>query len=154
MNRDNFAALVVEYTDRMYRIARTILRNDEDCRDAMQEAALRAWEKRYSLREEKYFGTWLIRILINECRKLYRRNPLPADPLPESLKAPEESSSVIEALMNLPEKHRIALELHCIEGYSVREIARMLRLPEGTVKWRLSRARALMQQELGEEACK
>jgi len=73
MNRDDFAASVIEYTDRMYRIARTILRNDEDCRDAMQEAALRAWEKRYTLREEKYFGTWLIRILINECRNIQRK---------------------------------------------------------------------------------
>ena len=73
MNRDDFAALIVGYTDRMYRISRSILLNDEDCRDAMQEAALRAWEKRHTLREERYFGTWLIRILINECRNIQRK---------------------------------------------------------------------------------
>jgi len=154
MQRTDFVARVRACERRLYRIARTMLACDADCEDAVQEALLRAWSKLPSLREEQYFETWLIRILINECRRFYRRNPVPAEPLPESLTAPEESSAVMDALMSLPEKHRIALELHCIEGYSVREVARMLRLPEGTVKWRLSRARALMQQELGEEACK
>ena len=54
MNRDDFAQKVIQQTDCMYRIAYTLLRNDEDCRDAMQEAALKAWEKRASLREERY----------------------------------------------------------------------------------------------------
>ena len=53
MERDEFAHRVLDMTDRMYRIAWTILRHDEDCRDAMQQAALRAWEKRHTLREER-----------------------------------------------------------------------------------------------------
>lgn len=66
MNRNEFVAQVVEQTDRMYRIAWTLLRSDEDCRDAMQEAALKAWERRFTLREPRCFATWLTRILINE----------------------------------------------------------------------------------------
>jgi len=66
MDRNDFASRVVEQTNRMYRIAYVMLRNDEDCRDAMQEAALKAWEKRFTLREPQYFATWLTRILINE----------------------------------------------------------------------------------------
>jgi len=154
MQRIDFIARVRACERRLYRIARTMLSCDADCEDAVQETLLRAWSKLGTLREEQYFETWLIRILINECRRFYRKNSVPTEPLPETLKAPEESSAVTDALMNLPEKHRIALELHCIEGYSVREVARILRLPEGTVKWRLSRGRALLQQELGEEACK
>jgi len=134
MQRTDFVARVRACERRLYRIARTMLACDADCEDAVQEALLRAWSKLPSLREEQYFETWLIRILINECRRFYRRNPVPAEPLPESLTAPEESSAVMDALMSLPEKHRIALELHCIEGYSVREVARMLRLPEGKRK--------------------
>ena len=154
MEHREFADRVHAAQERLYRIAYGQLREEQDRKDAVQEAILKAWQSRNRLRDAAYFETWLIRILINECRRFYRKNPVPGEPLPESLTAPEESSAVMDALMNLPEKHRIALELHCIEGYSVREIARMLRLPEGTVKWRLSRARTLMQQELGEEACK
>ena len=73
MDRNDFASRVVEQTDRMYRIAYVMLHNDEDCRDAMQEAALKAWEKRFTLREPKYFATWLTRILINECRNIQRK---------------------------------------------------------------------------------
>lgn len=73
MDRNEFASRVVEQTDRMYRIAYSLLCNDEDCRDAMQEAALKAWEKRFTLREPQYFATWLTRILINECRNIQRR---------------------------------------------------------------------------------
>lgn len=57
----------------------------------------------------------------------------------------------MDALMNLPPKHRIPMELHYIEGYGISEISRMLLIPEGTVKWRLSRGRALLRDELGEE---
>lgn len=137
---------------RLYRIARTMLPCDADCEDAVQEALLRAWSKRDSLREEAYFETWLVRILINECRSFHRRRQNSMAALPENLPAPRQESTLLEALTTLPEKHRIALELHCIEGYSVRETANILRLPEGTVKWRLSRGRALLKQELGEEA--
>ena len=66
MDRNEFAARVVAQTDRMYRIAWVLLHHPEDCRDAMQETALRAWEKRRTLREERYFITWLTRILSNE----------------------------------------------------------------------------------------
>ena len=79
--------------------------------------------------------------------------PCIAEPLPESLPAPEaEPSPVMDALLALPEKPRVAMELHYIEGYDVRECARMLGVPEGTVKWRLSRGRALLRDALGEEA--
>ncbi|MBR3239238.1 MAG: RNA polymerase sigma factor, partial [Oscillospiraceae bacterium] len=58
---------------------------------------------------------------------------------------------LLEALMALPRKQRVALELHYIEGYSVAETARILRLPEGTVKWRLKRGRELLKQSLNRE---
>ena len=154
MLKAEFIARVRKCERSLYRIARTILRSDADCEDAVQEALLRAWSRLDLLREEQFFETWLTRILINECRTMLRRRPR-TDEIPESLPAPEDDSrSIIAALKKIPEKHRIPLELHCIEGYSVREVAAILRLPEGTVKWRLSRGRALMAGELGEEALK
>lgn len=149
MNRDDFSALVVEYTDRMYRIARTILRNDEDCRDAMQEAALRAWEKRHTLREERYFGTWLIRILINECRNIQRkRKPhVSIYEIPEpSVPPPDPILSI--ALERLDEKLRLPLMLHASEGLSHAEISLILHLPKTTVAGRIHRAKIQLRKEL------
>jgi len=59
----------------LYRIAISYLRQDADAADAVQDALLTAWEKRHSLRETDYFGTWLTRILINGCKTRLRSKP-------------------------------------------------------------------------------
>ena len=151
MNRTDFILRVRECERRLYRVARTMLHSDADCEDAVQEALLKAWAKRGSLREERFFETWLIRILINECKNIYRRKPRAQSEIPETLAAPPTDGELMDALMNLPPKFRIPMELHYIEGYAINEIARMLFIPDGTVKWRLSRGRALLRTELGEE---
>ena len=137
---------------RLYRVARTMLPQECDCEDAVQEALLRAWDRRESLRQEAYFDTWLIRILINQCKTFYRRRPPEPAELTEDIpQVTSEETPLLEALMALPRKQRVALELHYIEGYSVAETARILRLPEGTVKWRLKRGRELLKQSLNRE---
>ncbi len=137
---------------RLYRVARTLLPSEADCEDAVQEALLRAWDRLDTLREEAYFETWLIRILINQCRTFHRRRPPAASELTENIPQPEpEDAPLLSALTGLPRKPRVALELHYIEGYSVREVARMLNVPEGTVKWRLSRGRALLKESIKRE---
>ena len=152
MNRTDFIIRVRGCERRLYRVARTILHSDADCEDAVQEALLKAWAKLATLRQEQYFETWLIRILINECKSFYRRKSRAEGEFPENLAAPPEDRDLMDALMNVPEKFRIPLELHYIEGYGIAEIARMLRIPEGTVKWQMNRGRALLKKELGEEA--
>jgi len=152
MNKADFVRRVRGCERRLYRVARTLLSRDADCEDAVQEALLRAWARRNSLREEAFFETWLIRILINECRNIYRRSPQAEAELPQNLSAAAyETSPLFDALQALPQKLRIALELHYIEGYKTREIAQLLGLPESTVKWRLAKARRILKDELGEE---
>ena len=152
MDKAEFVRRVRGCERRLYRVARTLLSSDADCEDAVQEALLRAWARRNSLREEAYFETWLIRILINECKNIWRRKPRLEAELPENLSiVANEEHGLFEALMILPEKERITLELHYIEGYRTREVAQMLNLPEGTVKWRLAKARRILKDELGEE---
>ncbi len=137
---------------RLYRVARTMLPRECDCEDAVQEALLRAWDRLGTLRQEAYFETWLTRILINQCKSFYRRRPPAPTELTEDIPQPEpEDAPLLEALMGLPRKLRMALELHYIEGYSVRETARILGIPEGTVKWRLSRGRALLKETIKRE---
>ena len=137
---------------RLYRVARTMLPQECDCEDAVQEALLRAWNRRETLRQEAYFDTWLIRILINQCKTYYRRRPPePAELTEDIVQVSSEETPLLEALMALPCKMRVTLELHYIEGYSVAETARILRLPEGTVKWRLKRGRELLKESMQRE---
>lgn len=137
---------------RLYRVARTMLPQECDCEDAVQEALLRAWDRRETLRQEAYFDTWLIRILINQCKTFYRRrSPEPAELTEDIPQVTSEETPLLEALMALQRKQRVTLELHYIEGYSVAETARILRLPEGTVKWRLKRGRELLKESLKRE---
>jgi len=152
MNKAEFVRRVRDCERRLYRVARTLLSTDADCEDAVQEALLRAWARRDTLREAAYFETWLIRILINESRNIHRRRPVEAE-LPDNLPArAEDMSPLYDALQALPRKIRITLELHYIEGYRTREIAQILGVPEGTVKWRLASGRRSLKKELGEEA--
>lgn len=137
---------------RLYRVARTLLPRECDCEDAVQEALLRAWDRLDTLKQEACFETWLMRILINQCKTFYRRRPPAPTELTEDIPQPEpEDTPLLEALMGLPRKPRVALELHYIEGYSVKETARILNVPEGTVKWRLSKGRALLKEAIERE---
>ena len=153
MDKVDFIRRVRGCERRLYRVARTLLPSEADCEDAVQEALLRAWARLDTLRNEAYFETWLMRILINQCRAFYRRRSRGEVELTEDIPGPEAGdSSLLEALMKLPEKPRVALELHYIEGYDVKACARMLGVPEGTVKWRLHQGRKLLKRALGEEA--
>lgn len=153
MNKMEFSDRVRACERRLYRIARTMLKSDADCEDAVQEALLKAWAGREGLRNEAYFETWLIRILINQCKSFWRRKERRETSLEENTGcAAMPRHGLMEALMNIPEKHRIILELRYIEGYDVKEVALILGVPEGTAKWRLNRARTALKKELGEEA--
>ena len=71
--REAFLALMEQYSGAMYKIARSILGNNEDAADAIQETILICFEKIAELRQPRYFKTWMTRILINECRKIIGR---------------------------------------------------------------------------------
>ena len=156
MNDREYMARVQAMERKLYRISHAILWCDADCADAVQEAVFRGWMKRGGLREEKYFDTWLIRILINECRNLLRKQKISPFPLPESLPAWSESDLHLrESLKKLPEKYRMPLLLHHLEGYRLDEIAQMLDVPRTMVKSRLHQARKKMRELLsagGEQA--
>lgn len=150
LEKAEFVTLVDRKSEMLYRIARTILRNDEDCKDALQETVLKAWENRQKLRDAALAATWITRILINECRAFGRRRRkyvLHADVWVSGSQPPEDPA-LREALDRMPEKLRLPLILHYLEGYSYREISFILGVPNTTVRSRLSRARKAMETEL------
>ena len=155
MDKEEFTRAVLEYESTLYRVAKSMLGSEADCADAAQNALLRAWEKQHTLRDTAYFKTWLTRILINECRAMLRQRarfvPLEEEAAEGEI-APERDSGLYEAVMGLDVKYRVPFVLYYIEGFRTREIASMLKLPEGTVKTRLRRAREILRKEL-EGAC-
>lgn len=136
----------------MYRVACGLLRHDADRQDAMQNALLKAWEKRHTLRDEKLFTTWLIRILINECRNIARagQRVIPMETLPET-PAPAYDMTARDLVDRLPEKQRLCVILHYLEGWPVKEVAQALKVPQATVRGRLMQARKALKLELTKE---
>lgn len=149
--KEEFCRQVLQAESSLYCVARSILHNNEDCADAMQEAILRAWTKLDTLRNEQYFKTWLTRIVIRECYRILRRRKREA-PWDESLDrldaAAAEESEAMQELKTLDQKYRLPIVLQIIDGYSAREIGKILGLPETTVRSRLFRGKSMLRKQL------
>ena len=149
MDEREFSMRVRAMTDRLWRVAWSVTRSGADADDAVQEALLRAWRRIGSLRDGALFETWLTRILINEARRILRRRWLTGE---ANVSRPElvKNADLSDAIGSLPLQLRIPVILHYMEGYRTDEIAQMLRLPGGTVRSRLRRARMMLRTILEE----
>lgn len=150
MTNEQFVRHISDAEKSLYRVAKSILKNDEDCADAVQTAILKAFDRLDTLKHEKYFRTWLTRILINECYHLLKdkKEQVPYEEYMEGLESTPEYSEVFTAVMELEDIYRVPFTLHYIEGYSTKEIAKLLDISASNVKIRLSRARAKLQNRL------
>lgn len=151
MDKQTFIQRLDEHSRLLYHVAWTMLRAQEDVRDALQETALRAWEKRGSLKSEDRFRPWVTRICVNVCNDMLRRRKRQA-PLEEAAEPsiPPPDLSLSLALQALPEKQRLPLVMRYVEGMSEQEIAAILRLPASTVRGRIFRAKQQLRKELAE----
>ena len=143
MTNEEFAKIVTDTAAVMYRVSKSILKNDEDCEDAVQEAITKAFLKLWSLKNESFAKTWLIRIVINECYSILRKkkNSFYNEEITLEEADSNDYSELYKALNELPADYRVTVVLYYIEGYSVKETAQILKVTEGTVKSRLSRGR-------------
>ena len=154
MTRDEFAVQIMDMKKTLYHVACGILRSEADREDAVQECILKAWEKRDALKNDSAFRSWVTRILINECYDICRRRSkiLVMEELPEQAVLPEmENQDLKDAIGQLDEIYRLPIILFYVEGFNIREVARILQIPEGTVKSRLHAGRAKLRLALGEE---
>jgi len=157
MTSEDFASRVVAMQETLYRISYSILPLACDREDAVQEAIRKAWQQREKLRSEDAMQPWVIRILINECYALLRRKKreVPMEMLPEREAPVNADISLHQLFLTLEEALRLPAVLFYIEGYEVKDIARILCLPSGTVKSRLHRARKKMKETWDrQEVCK
>ncbi len=149
MDKESFIQQIEAKADSLYRVAWAILENNADVADALQETALRAWQYRAMLRNPQYFGTWVTRICINVCRKMKRRRrPLLSLEEAAETATPPPDMTLSLALRALPEQLRLPLMLQYTEGMSYLEIAKVLAIPESTVRGRIARAKQQLRKEL------
>ncbi len=151
MTKEAFEEKSMALLDTMYRVSATLLRRPEDRQDVIQSCLLKAWQYRHRLTSPDAFKPWVMRILINECHTLLRKNRrmVLTDAPEESVEAPDMAlKACLEAL---PVKLREVAALFYMEGWPMEMIAKTLLIPMGTVKSRLSRARKRLQEEWQEE---
>ena len=165
-----FDALVVARSGRFYRMALAILRSEPDAHDATQDAFVAAWQHLPGLRNPEQFDAWLGRILVNTCRDALRRRhrtqvreiDVDSEAGSRELAARDgdrspfaagvgEADAIRRAFDRLGPDHRALVALHYVEGRPLGEISALMSVPEGTIKWRLSRARAALEAALREE---
>ena len=142
-NHDAFTELIQLHMKDMYKAAISILMNDEDTADAIQETILVCWEKIGTLKHNCYFKTWLIRILINKCYDIRKSQEkiISMETYEESYVEDVSNLTLKEALSQLDEKYRIVLMLYYGQGYRTSEIADILKIPKSTIQTRLERGR-------------
>ena len=157
LGKEAFSALVEQHQAAFYRTARSILRNEQDVADAVQEAICLGYAARSNLRDPQRWKAWMLRILVNVCYTTCRLRPNAVDleAVQEYLAAPAQDQTerltLWEAVSRLPEQMRITVSLFYYEDLSVGQISRILKISQGAVRTRLSRARDQLRALLEEE---
>lgn len=140
----------------IYRVAKSILNNEEDIEDAVSEAILKAYKNIQGLKQEVFFKTWLIRIVINESNNLYKKRAKEIAVDKDHFKNIKVNDnykdlSLYNAINSLDEDLRITTILFYFEDMKYKDIAKVLNVKEGTIKSRLSRAKEKLYNILKEE---
>lgn len=148
-----FAELIQEYTQDMYKVARSILSNEADIADAMQETILKCYEHLGTLQKPQYFKTWLIRILINQCNEIVRKEKREwvgtVYEMDIDIHSPMDHWEFMQLLNGLEEQYRLVIILYYVMEFRVKEIAKLLHMSESLVKARLSRGRKCLRKMYG-----
>ena len=149
MTKERFVEQIEQLQGRLYRVALCMLKNDADVQDALQETVLKAWEKRHTLRNEAYFGTWVTRIAINTCKQMYRQKQriVLMEELPET-PATSDGITLKMLIECLPDKLRLPFVLYYSEGMDTAEVANALHLTATAVRSRIHRAKIILRKEL------
>lgn len=157
-NTQAFVTLIEQYKIQMYKTAKAILKNEDDVCDAIQEALMSLYKNIESLKQEKYFKTWLIRITINKCYDIIEKNSINDNKVEKQQLYYEEKTNNFETNMDLERALslidndlRTVTVLYYYNDISVKDIAEILGIPAGTVKSKLARARNKLYEILKQE---
>ena len=154
MNDEQFTRLIKRYIDTVFRVALNYLKNPADAEDVTQTTFEKLLKEKRSFESDEHIRNWLIRVAVNECKRLLRSPWRRVEPIEDYLTAVEfdnpAHAELYRAVMGLPKKYRMAIYLHYYEGYSTQEIGQILHIPKNTVCSHLKRGRELLKLELQE----
>lgn len=141
---EELARVIMENMSGMYRLAISIVGNAADAQDAVGDTVVKAYEKIHTLRKKESVQSWLMQILVNNSRNIVKKRKWKL--LENEMEDLEDSGAfksdeMWPLVMELPEEFRIVVALYYYQEFSVKEIGKMLKISEGTVKSRLSRGR-------------
>ena len=153
LTQDDFTRLATRYQDMIYRLALSYLRSPHDAEDVLQDVLIKLYTAKGDFESDDHVRFWLVRVTANECKKTIRdRHIAPsleecAELIPED---DHEAREVLEAVMSLDDKLREVTVLHYYQGFKISEIAKIVKVPQGTVGTRLKRAKEKLKELLGE----
>ena len=151
---EQFTALANQHMDTVFRVALSFLKSRADADDITQTVLLKLYRYEGDFQSESHIRNWLIRVTVNECKSVLRspwRRTEDIEDYVNSIAFPsQDHSDLFEAVMALPAKYRAAIYLYYYEGYSTRELAAILSVPEATVRTRLARGREKLRKLLTE----
>ncbi|MDF2951961.1 MAG: polymerase subfamily sigma factor [Anaerocolumna sp.] len=141
---------IEQYSDTLYKIALSYTRCKATAEDILQDTYLKYMQCPLEFESSEHKKAWLIRVLINECKKFYRlfwnSKRIPLEDI-YTFESPEYHE-IFYAVMDLTPKYRIVIHLYYYEEYSVKEISKILRVKENTILSRLHRARRMLKEDM------
>ena len=154
MTDTEFTYLTTTYMDTVFRVALSWVKNPSEAEDITQTVFLKLYREPKAFVTEAHVKHWLIRVTINECKKLFRSPFRAAENLSDYTNTlrfeTAEQSELYDAVMDLPQKYRVPIFLYYYEDYSTAEISKILGIPTPTVVTRLRRGRELLKRKLQE----
>ena len=153
LNPAEWEQAIALYGEMVYRVLRIHVKDKADADDLYQETFIRLMRNRKPFTDEEHRKAWLLRVALNLCKDFHnsywQRRVVSLNTTSDLSTEDEPDAGVVQAVMKLPEKMRIAVHLHYYEGYSVPEIARLLDRKENSIYSDLSRARIKLKKWLG-----
>ena len=160
-DKNAFTYIILQIRNDLYKIAKTRISSDDDIEDLIQDTMIETYKHIKKLREPEKFKMWVIKILVNKCNKLYKkkyRKDISIDDynmenyiVLNSQKDIEDDLNFYYLIKKLKYEERIVLILHYMEQYSVKDISKILKINENTVKTHLFRARERIKKDLNEK---
>lgn len=151
-----FQILIHEEKEKMYRMAYMYMRNEDDALEVFQESLCKAFTSIHTLKNNDYFSTWVIKILINTAIAALKKKQKLVSMSNEALEyvatsehfQNEEQLDLLHAMDEIEEKYKTVLLLRFYEDYTVKQIAEFLNCPEGTVKTNIRRGLEVLRSKL------
>ena len=154
MEIQEYKRLTNLYIDMVYRVALNGCKNKYDADDIVQETFLKLLKYKKQFESDEHARNWLIRVTVNECNSMWnsswRKKVILTDKQEDKpVFSTREQSELYELVMQMSPKYRQVIYLYYFEGFSVREVASILKISETAVQTRLQRARNKLKEQLG-----